>query len=80
MSLPDTCSHSKTWNEDCPECSAISENETLQHCAGMALRAAAFYEKHPGLVQPATIIDLYRTVARIAMLAGDDTKEGRSNG
>lgn len=31
-------------------------------------KAAAFYEQSPGLVQPATIIDLYRAIARLAAL------------
>ena len=79
-SLHDTCSHGKTWSQECVDCAAISENETLQHCAGMALRAAAFYEENPGYVQPATIVDLYRAVSRIALIADAINKEGRSNG
>jgi hypothetical protein len=76
MSVPDKCSHGKTWVEECADCDAVSEDVTLlQHCACLARRAAAFYEKNPGYVQPATIIDLYRTVARIAELAGAASKQ-----
>lgn len=31
-------------------------------------KCAATYEQSPGLVQPATIVDIYRTIARLATL------------
>lgn len=76
MNIPDKCSHGKTWEEQCADCESISKAESLQWCAGMARRAAAFYEKYPGHIQPATIIDLYRTVARIAELAASNEAKG----
>lgn len=76
MKMHDKCSHGKTWDEQCADCESISQHENLQYCAGMAKRAAAFYEKNPGYVQPSTIIDLYRTVARIAELAAASEAKG----
>jgi hypothetical protein len=66
MNLPTPCSHGVSFNDDCPECTAISKDESLRLVSDLCHRAAVFYEKNPGLVQPATIVDLYRTVARLA--------------
>lgn len=60
------CSHGVSFNDDCPQCTAIGKDESLRWVEDLCHRAANFYEKHPGLVQPATIVDLYRTVARLA--------------
>lgn len=60
------CSHGKSWEEQCTDCEAISEDESLQFLSGLCRRAAAFYEKNPGLIQAATIVDLYRAIARLA--------------
>lgn len=39
-------------------------DQLLQDCE----RAADFYAEKPGYVQPATTIDLYRTIAKLARL------------
>jgi hypothetical protein len=42
--------------------------DELRALAHDCKKAALAYETQPGLVQPATIVDLYRAIARLAEL------------
>lgn len=75
MRMPTHCSHGVSFNDDCPKCTEVGEDESLRWCADLCHRAANFYEKNPGLVQPATIVDLYRTIARLAAVVETSAKE-----
>ena len=39
----------------------------LQKLAIDAEKAARFYEEKPGLIQPATTVDIYRAISRLAV-------------
>jgi hypothetical protein len=49
----------------------------LERMARDCDKAARFYEEKPGLVQPSTIIDIYRTLALLARVtdAATDSPE-----
>ena len=46
----------------------MSERALIETLIADCEKAATFYEQSPGLVQPATIVDLYRSIARLAAL------------
>jgi hypothetical protein len=59
----------------------VNENDDvppsiLERMARDCDKAARFYEDKPGLVQPATIVDLYRTIALLARVTDAATDDG----
>jgi hypothetical protein len=48
----------------------------FQRLADDCNRAAEFYENKPGLVQPSTVVDLYRTIAVLATAMDVETESG----
>lgn len=73
VTIPKHCGHGIGWDSDCPACDAIWQEDKLRWVIADAEKAARFYEQNPGLVQPATITDLYNTVTRLAKLVGAGT-------
>lgn len=69
MKTHDKCSHGKAWTEDCHECAAVWKIEQMRWLIRYADGVVEFLEKSPGMVtDPRIVIDLYRTISRLAKI------------
>jgi len=66
---PAGCSHGVAWNDECPSCEKISVKQNLYALSQDCKNVSDELSRQPMMCsRPEVVIDLYRTVDRLAML------------
>jgi hypothetical protein len=66
---PNGCSHGVRWEDECPQCNAITIKQEIYDLSSDCKNVANQLSNQPFMAtSPEVIIDLYRTVDRLALI------------